>query len=96
MVYTSQSVPSTQVVSSVVAPAMPLPDHVAEEPLAGLRVLEEGFDAKAGKTSEHEIASRNIILNFNFEGLNFSFEGIALLGCSAEIVGHNAASPSRF
>jgi len=45
MVYTSQSVPSTQVVSSVVAPAMPLPAQVAEEPFTGFRVLEDGVAA---------------------------------------------------
>jgi hypothetical protein len=46
MVYTSQSVPSTQVVSSVVAPAIPPPAQEAEEPFTGFRVLEGGVEAE--------------------------------------------------
>jgi hypothetical protein len=85
MVNTSQSVPSTQVVSSVVAPPIPLPAQVVEEPLEGPRVPEVGVDAKAGNTSAQHIATRNISLSFNFEET-------ALLGNSAEIDGHKGAS----
>jgi hypothetical protein len=84
-VNTSQSVPSTQVVSSVVAPAIPLPVQAAEELLTGVSVPEEGVDAKAGKTRAQDIATRSITLNFKFEGT-------ALLGNSAETVGHKDAS----
>ena len=85
MVNTSQSVPSTQVVSSVVAPAIPLPAQVAEEPLTGLSVPEVGVDAKAGNTNAQHMATRSITLKFKFEGL-------ALLGNSANIDGHKDAS----
>jgi hypothetical protein len=95
MVNTSQSVPSTQVVSSVVAPAIPPPDHVVEEPLTGVRVPEEGVEAKAGKTSAKDRARKNVTLSLKFEG-SFKFEGIALLESSAEVVGHKTASPSEF
>ena len=88
-VKTSQSVPSTQVVSSVVAPATPLPAQVVEEPLAGLKVPDEGFDAKAGKTSTQHRDRRNI-------DFSFQFEGVTLLGSGAEIDGHKGTSPSRF
>jgi hypothetical protein len=88
-VNTSQSVPSTQVVSSVVAPATPLPAQVVEEPLAGLKVPDEGLDAKAGKTSAQHIDRRNI-------DFSFQFEGVTLLGSGAEIDGHKGTSPSRF
>ena len=85
MVNTSQSVPSTQVVSSVVAPAMPLPAQVVDEPLTGVRVPEEGVEAKAGKTRAQHIARKNITFSFKFEVL-------ALLGNSANIDGHKDAS----
>ena len=84
-VNTSQSVPSTQVVSSVVAPAIPLPAQVVEEPPTGLSVPEEGVDAEAGNTRAKDIATRIIVLRFQFEGT-------ALLGNSAEIDGHKDAS----
>src|ERR1700731_1131148 len=84
MVNTSQSVPSTQVVSSVVAPPIPLPAQVVEEPLEGLRVPEVGVEAKAGKARAH-IAARNI-------NLSFKLEGTALLGNNVEIDGHKDAS----
>jgi hypothetical protein len=57
--------------------------------LTGLRVPEEGVDAKAGKTSTVDIASRNIILSFEFEGIVQS-------GSNADKFGHKAASPSEF
>ena len=89
MVNTSQSVPSTHVVSSVVAPPIPLPAQGVEEPLEGLRVPEVGVEAEAGKTSAQHIPTRKI-------NLSFKFEGTALLGNNAEIDGHKDASPSRF
>jgi hypothetical protein len=58
MVYTSQSVPSTQVVSSVVAPAIPLPAQVAEEPFTGFRVLEDGVDAKTRVAKQNAVKAR--------------------------------------
>jgi len=84
-VNTSQSVPSTQVVSSVVAPAIPLPAQVVEEPLEGLRVPEVGVEAGAGNTIAQQITARNI-------NLSFKFEGKALLGNRPEIDGHKDAS----
>jgi hypothetical protein len=60
MVYTSQSVPSTQVVSSVVAPAIPLPAQVAEEPFTGFRVLEDGVAAKTSVAKQHAARARMI------------------------------------
>jgi hypothetical protein len=85
IVNTSQSVPSTQVVSSVVAPAIPLPAQVVEEPLEGLSVPEVGVDPKAGKTNAQLMATRSITLKFKFKGL-------ALLRGSADIDGHKDAS----
>jgi hypothetical protein len=73
----------------VVAPAIPLPAQVVEEPLEGVRVPEEGVDAKAGKTRAPERATRT-------NSLSFKFEGIALLSGSADTVGPKVASPSRF
>jgi hypothetical protein len=64
MVYTSQSVPSTQVVSSVVAPAIPLPAQVAEEPFTGFRVLEDGVAAKT-RVAKHKAARARIIPGWN-------------------------------
>ena len=84
MVNTSQSVPSTQVVSSVVAPPIPLPAQVVEDPLEGLRVPEVGVEAKTGNATAQDRAARNI-------NLSFKFEGTALLG-NAEIDGHKDAS----
>jgi len=54
--------------SSVVAPAIPLPAQVADEPLAGLRVPEEGVDAEVGKTSAQNTATRNITLSSGSSG----------------------------
>jgi hypothetical protein len=81
-VNTSQSVPSTQVVSSAVAPAIPLPAQVVEDPLVGLSVPEEGVEAKAGKASAKDRVRKNVTLNFKLKG-------IALPDNSAEILfGH--------
>jgi hypothetical protein len=68
----------------VVAPPIPLPAQVVEEPLAGFRVPEVGVEAKTGKARAH-IAATNI-------NLSFKFEGKALLGNSAEIDGDKDAS----
>ena len=91
----SQSVPSTQVVSSVVAPAIPPPDQVVDEPLAGVKVPEGGVEAMAGKPSAKDRARKNVILSLKFEG-SFKLQGTALLENSAEIVGHKTASSFRF
>jgi hypothetical protein len=89
MVNMSQSVPSTQVVSSVVAPPIPLPAQVVEEPLRGLSVPEEGVEAKAGKMNAKDRARKKVTLSFKFEG-------IALSGGCAETIGHKSASSFRF
>jgi hypothetical protein len=60
MVYMSQSVPSTHVVSSVVAPAIPLPAQVAEEPFTGFRVLEDGVAAKTRVARQNAARARMI------------------------------------
>jgi hypothetical protein len=75
----------------VVAPAIPLPAQVVEEPLTGLRVPEEGVDAEAGKTNAQDIATRNISVSFKLE-FSLRFEAIALLGSGAEIVDKTAFS----
>jgi hypothetical protein len=55
---------------------------VVEEPLAGVRVPEEGVEAKAGKASAKEMVRKNVTLNFKLKG-------IALPGNSVEILfGH--------
>jgi hypothetical protein len=81
----SQSVPSTQVVSSVVAPAIPLLAQADEEPLTGPRVPEEGVEAEAGKTKAQSIATRDMILSLKFKR-------ITLFGNNAELLGHTTAS----
>src|SRR5437870_3866583 len=58
MVKISQSVPSTQVVSSVVTPPMPLPAQFTVEPLMGPNVAEDGVDAKARLASNARAASQ--------------------------------------
>jgi hypothetical protein len=60
MVYMSQSVPSTQVVSSVVAPAIPLPVQVAEEPFTGFKELEDGVAAKTRVARQNAARARMI------------------------------------
>jgi hypothetical protein len=60
---------------------MPLPAQVVDEPLTGVRVPEEGVEAKAGKTRAQHIARKNVTFSFKFEV-------IALLSNSAKIVGH--------
>ena len=67
---------------------MPLPAQVVDEPLTGVRVPEEGVEAKAGKTRAQHIARKNVTFSFKFEA-------IALLGNSAKIVGHNRAPSFR-
>src|SRR5437588_6973226 len=56
MVKMSQSVPSTQVVSSVVTPAMPLPAQLTVAPLTGPSVADDGVEARARLVSKHRAA----------------------------------------
>jgi len=48
------------VVSSVVAPAIPLPAQVAEEPFTGVRVLEDGVAAKTRVAKQNPARARMI------------------------------------
>jgi hypothetical protein len=73
----------------VVAPAIPLPAQVVEDPLVGLSVPEEGVEAKAGKASAKDRVRKNVTLNF-------TLKGVALLGKRAEILfGHKPGSSFR-
>src|SRR5438046_2641752 len=54
----SQSVPSTQVVSSVVTPAMPLPAQFTVDPFTGPSVTEDGVAAKARLVSRERVAKQ--------------------------------------
>src|SRR5436305_5383839 len=59
MVKMSQSVPSTQVVSSVVIPAMPFPAQFTVAPLTGPSVAEDGVAAKARLVSRERVAKQS-------------------------------------
>src|SRR5436305_15193097 len=58
MVKMSQSVPSTQVVSSVVTPAMPFPAQFTVDPFTGPSVTEDGVAAKARLVSRERVAKQ--------------------------------------